>query len=200
MSLSDTANCCTSCSVSSNMFEQDCNVCGDATTAVADALSTIGETTILTDPSSTTTTSDPSLAGESSPQHVAAVHIHTLEELKTNHGTADVIVIHGELACHVRRGRSFWSMMRTMGITSLTLGGLFMLGTPYLWPVAAASSSLLTTMMAPVMGMSGLSYALIMSVMFVGSTLLLAVWDQYDEVSFEMDVQHQVYRLVLKRK
>lgn len=128
----------------------------------------------------------------------------TKEELeKAQNNNEPQIIVEGELANHVRSGKS----VRKVGYITLSLVAAALVAVPL-----TGGSSLVAV--AGISATTGVSVALILAVfflgtlyiiktnlyIFLGTALLMAVWDQYDEIDFVYDKQHESYRLTLKRK
>jgi len=115
---------------------------------------------------------------------MSSVIVKTKEELEKakNDGVNEITVV-GELADHVHGGK------RIMITGSLALGGITaaIAAMPFTGGISMAVAG-------PIAISAGVEIALVLSVIFVGAALLMAIWKDYNEIEYSSG------KLILKKK
>ena len=96
------------------------------------------------------------------------------------------IVVEGELAKHVKDGQR----VGKIGAATLAVLGAAIAALPF--------GGISLAIAAPIAALTGLEIALIIAVVFVGLALLIAIWKEYEEISF--GYCDGEWRLVLRKK
>ena len=97
------------------------------------------------------------------------------------------IVVEGELAKHVKNGKR----VRTIGAGTLAVLGAAIGASPFTGGLSLAIA-------APIAASTGLALAVVIAAVFVGLAILIALWKEYEEISFGyFDGE---LRLVLRKK
>ena len=101
--------------------------------------------------------------------------VRTKQELESAVKTRTAeIVIEGELAEKIKNGKK----INTVGKVSLAVLTAGIVGIPVTGGLSALT-------LAPIAALTGLEIALIAAVIFIGISLLRAVWKGYEEVDFD---------------
>ena len=113
--------------------------------------------------------------------------VHTKQELNEamKLGVQE-IVVEGKLAKHLKNGKR----VRTIGAGTLAVLGAAIAALPF--------GGISLAVAVPIAALTGLEIALIIAAVFVGLALLIALWKEYEEISFGyFDGE---WRLVLRKK
>lgn len=118
------------------------------------------------------------------------VVVRTKSELDTaRKNKAELIIIEGDLAAKVKRGKK----VAYASGTAITVLTITLAATTATAPVTGGLSYIAA---APVAAMTGFEIATIIAVCFIGLSLLIALFKDYEELEFSSGKK----RMILKRK
>lgn len=105
------------------------------------------------------------------------VIVHTKEELESAQKSgAQEIIIKGDLAEKVRNGKKI-----------LTIGKFTLIALTAAIAAIPITGGISSVALAPIVALTSLEIAAIAAIFFVGIALLMAVWNEYDEIEFSTD-------------